>query len=209
MKSLLNTSSDANTTHTYDIFDPKGGNVLIEKLLDLDSTKDLPPSHNINPLSSSTTYSSPNQLLEEFSNELALITFPPRNDDLPFDIEFNLKEIEYLLNHDPIKEMDSILEVSIDESNLANLNDNLVDTMPEMFTDEHALAYSSHPLYGDYDDDLDEFESDTVDAYNDPLDLPRSSDFLPSLEYDSFLFDDFFKVDALPSTNNEDKLFNP
>nr|GFC11989.1 hypothetical protein [Tanacetum cinerariifolium] len=28
-------------------------------------------------------------------------------------------------------------------------------------------------------------------------------------EYDSFLFEDFFEVDALPSTNNEDKVFNP
>nr|GFC81689.1 hypothetical protein [Tanacetum cinerariifolium] len=43
----------------------------------------------------------------------------------------------------------------------------------------------------------------------DEIDLPRSSDFLPSLEYDSFFFEDFFEVDALPSTNNEDKVFNP
>nr|GFB75209.1 hypothetical protein [Tanacetum cinerariifolium] len=75
-----------------DIFDPEGGNVLIEKLLDLDSTKDLHPPHNVNPLSGSTTFSSsPNHLLEEFADELALITFPPGNDDLSFDIEFDLK----------------------------------------------------------------------------------------------------------------------
>nr|GEX25290.1 hypothetical protein [Tanacetum cinerariifolium] len=209
-----------------DIFDLEGGNVLIEKLLNLDSTKDLPPYHNINPSSGSTTSSSsPNHLLEEFTDKLALITFPPRNDDLPFDIESNPKEIEYLLNHDPIKDMDSILEDSIDESNLADLNDNLVDTMPEMFTDEHALNYASPPLYDEYDDDFDEIESDNDDAYNDPfdskgekikeskllineLDLPRSSDFLPSPKYDSFLIEDFFEVDALPSTNNEDKVFN-
>nr|GFD39602.1 hypothetical protein [Tanacetum cinerariifolium] len=92
--------------------------------------------------------------LEEFVDKLALITFLAGNDDHPFDIEFDLKEIEYLLNHDPIKEMDSILEDSIDESNLADLNDNLVHTMPEMFTDEHALDYSSLPLYDEYDDDL-------------------------------------------------------
>nr|GEW61135.1 reverse transcriptase domain-containing protein [Tanacetum cinerariifolium] len=172
-----------------------------------------------------TTSSSPDHLLEEFADELALITFPPRNDDLSFDIESDLKEIEYFLNHDPIKEIDSILEDLIDESNLADLNDNLVDTMPEMFTNEHALDYSSPPLYDEYDDDLDEIESDNDDAYNDPfdskgkkikeskllideLDLPRSSDFLPSIEYDSFLFEDFFEVDDLPSTNNEDKVFN-
>nr|GEV00496.1 hypothetical protein [Tanacetum cinerariifolium] len=89
--------------------------------------------------------------------------------------------------------MDSILEDSVDEDNLAEPNDNLVDTILEMLTDEHALDYSSPPLYDDYDDDLDEFES---------------SDFLPSPEYDSFLFEDFFEVDALPSTNNEEKVFN-
>nr|GEY08282.1 hypothetical protein [Tanacetum cinerariifolium] len=177
-----------------DIFDPEADMVLIGKLLNLDSTKDLPPPQNINPLSGSTTSSSPDHLLEEFADELALITFSPRNDDLSFDIESDLKEIEYLLNYDPIKDMDSILEDSIDEDNLADLNDNLVDTILEMFTDELALDYSSPPLYDDYDDDLFEFES---------------SDFLPSLEYDSFLFEDFFEDDDLPSTNNEDKVFNP
>nr|GEU72068.1 hypothetical protein [Tanacetum cinerariifolium] len=208
-----------------DIFDPEGYMVLIENLINLDSTKDLPPPHNINPLSGSTTSSSPNHLLEEFADELALTTFPPRNDDIPFDIKSDLKEIEYLLNHDPIKEMDSILKDSIDKDNLADLNDNLVDTMPEMFTDERALDYSSPPLYDEYDDDIFELESDTVYAYSDPfeskgekikefkllideLDPLRSSDFLPSPEYDSFLFEDFSEVDALPSTNNKDKVFN-
>nr|GEX07447.1 DNA-directed DNA polymerase [Tanacetum cinerariifolium] len=180
-----------------DIFDPEGGNVLIEKLLNLDSTKDLPPHHNINPLSGSTTSSSSsNHLLEEFADELVLITFPLRNEDLSFDIESDLKDIEYLLNHDPIKEMDSILEDSIDETNLAEPNDNLDDTIPEMFTDEHALDYSSPLIYEEYDDDFFKLESETDDAYNDlfdskeekineskllidELDLPRSSDFLP------------------------------
>nr|GFA73895.1 reverse transcriptase domain-containing protein [Tanacetum cinerariifolium] len=90
---------------------------------------------------SSTTSTSPNHLLEEFVDELALITFPPGNDDLCFDIESDLKEIEYLLYQDPINDMVSILEDLIDQSNLVDLNDNLVDTMPEMFTDEHVLDY--------------------------------------------------------------------
>nr|GEV09650.1 hypothetical protein [Tanacetum cinerariifolium] len=173
-----------------DIFDPKGGNVLPEKLLDVDSTKDLHPPLHVNPLSGNTTYSfSPNLLLEEFADELALIRFSLEyDDDLQFDIESDLKEIEYLLHHDPIKDIDSILKDSIDQSNLADLNDNLVDSMPEMFTNEHALDYSSHPLYNEYDDDLFEVESDTKNVYDDPFDS---------------------KVDALPSTNNEDKVFNP
>ncbi|GJW19235.1 reverse transcriptase domain-containing protein [Tanacetum coccineum] len=117
----------------------------------------LPPFHNS--LSDSTTFSSPslpisetsNYFLEEFADELAHITFPPRNDDLPFDAESDLLELEYLLNHDPIKEMDSILKDSVDEN---SLDDNLDDTISEMFTDEHALDYSSPPLWDDYDDDL-------------------------------------------------------
>ncbi|GKE87071.1 hypothetical protein Tco_1564546, partial [Tanacetum coccineum] len=98
--------------------------------------------------------------------------------------------------------------------------------IPEMFTDEHTLDYSSPPLYDDVDDDLVELESDNDDVYDDPfdskedkikeskllideLDPPRSSEFSPSPECDSILYEDFSKVDALPSTNNEDKVFNP
>ncbi|GKG29622.1 hypothetical protein Tco_0419520, partial [Tanacetum coccineum] len=138
---------------------------------------DLPPYHD-NPLSGSTTSSSPslpisktsNYFLEEFTDELALITFPPGNDDLPFDAESDLREIEYLLNHNPIKEMDSILEDSVNEN---SLDDNLVDTISEMFTDEHTLEYSSPPLYDDVDDDLVELESDNNDVYDDPFDSKK------------------------------------
>ncbi|GJW14551.1 reverse transcriptase domain-containing protein [Tanacetum coccineum] len=197
---------------------------LIEELLNNDPSSPLPLSHN--PLSGSTTSSSLDHLLEEFADELALITFPPGNDDLPFDIESDLREIEYLLNYDPTKKMDSILKDSVDEGNLADPNNDLVDTIPEMFTNEHTLDYSSPPLYDDVDDDLVELESDNDDVYDDPfdskedkikeskllideLDPPRSSDFLPSPECDSVLYEDFSEVDALPSTNNEDKVFNP
>ncbi|GKE05050.1 reverse transcriptase domain-containing protein [Tanacetum coccineum] len=173
-------------------FDPEGDLRLIEELLNNDPSSPLPLSHN--PLSGSTTSSSPDHLLEEFADELALITFPPGNDDLPFDIESDLREIEYLLNHDPTKEMDSILEDSVDEGNLADPNNDLVDTIPEMFTDEHTLDYSSPPLYDDVDDDLVEL---------------KSSDFLPSPKCDLVLYEDFSEVDSLPSTNNEDKVFNP
>ncbi|GJV46599.1 reverse transcriptase domain-containing protein [Tanacetum coccineum] len=189
----------------------------------------LPPFHNS--LSGSTTSSSPSlpisetsdYFLEEFADELALITFPPGNDDLPFDAESDLRELEYLLNHDPIKEMDSILEDSVDEN---SLDDNLDDTISEMFTDEHALDYSSPPLWDDYDDNLFDLETVNDDTYDDPfdskeekikdskilideLDLPGSSDFLPFPECDSVFYEDFSEVDALPSTDNEDKDFNP
>nr|GEX47751.1 reverse transcriptase domain-containing protein [Tanacetum cinerariifolium] len=162
-RALIDVHGEEMILRDDDIFDPEGGIVLIGKLVNLSSTKDLSSPHNINSSSGSTTSSFSNHLLEEFSDELALITFPPRNDDLPFDIESDLREIEYLLNHDPIKEMDSILK-------------DLTEEKSKLLIDE--------------------------------LDLLRSSDFLPSFEYDSFLFEDFTEVDALPSTNNEDKVFN-
>nr|GEZ77947.1 reverse transcriptase domain-containing protein [Tanacetum cinerariifolium] len=196
------------------IFNPEGGNFLPEKLLDLDSTKDLHPPLHVNPLSGSTTYSSsPNKLLKEFADELALITFPSGNDDLQFYIESDLKGIKYLLHHDPIKDLDSILKDSINQSNLADLNDNFVDSMPEMFTNEHALDYSSPSLYDEYDDDLFEVESDTENAYDDPFDskgekikeskllideLDLLCDFLLPSEYDSFISDIFSRLMLCP-----------
>ncbi|GJZ59831.1 reverse transcriptase domain-containing protein, partial [Tanacetum coccineum] len=305
-----------------DIFDPEED--IIENLLNLDKTKDLPPYHdnqssgnptpiskpktksssssptlisleerNSNPssilppfhnsLSSSTTSSSPslhisetgNYSLEEFANELAHITFPPGNNDLPFDAKSDLLELEYLLNHDPIKDMDSILEDSVDENSLddnlddtiseefanelapsesfppgnndmtpkdvikevkclltqsplANysLDNGLINTILEMFTDEHALDYSSPPLWDDYDDNIFDHETINDDTYDDPfdfkeekikdskilidkLDLPKSNNVLPFPECDSVFYEDFSKVDSLSSTNNEDKVFNP
>ncbi|GJX88557.1 hypothetical protein Tco_0340571 [Tanacetum coccineum] len=193
-----------------------------------------PLSGNPTPISEpvtngSTTSSSPSLLisetsdysLEEFADELAHFTFPPGIDYLPFDAEFGLREIKYLLNHDSIKETDSILEDSVD-----SFYNNLIDTIPEMFTDEHALDYSSPPLWDDYDDELFDLETINDNTYDDPfdseeekikeskllideLDLTGSSDFLPSPECDSVFYEDFSKVDALPSPDNEDKIFNP
>ncbi|GJY50094.1 reverse transcriptase domain-containing protein [Tanacetum coccineum] len=189
----------------------------------------LPPFHNS--LSGSTTSSSPSLLisetsdysLEEFADELTHITFLLGNDDLPFNAKFDLREIEYLLNHDPIKEMDSIIKDSVDKN---SPNDNLVDTISEIFIDEHALDYSSPPLWDDYDNELFDLETVNDDTYDDPfyskeekikdskilideLDPPRSSDFLPFFECDLAFYEGFSEVDALSSTNNEDKVFNP
>ncbi|GKE58075.1 hypothetical protein Tco_1497260, partial [Tanacetum coccineum] len=128
-----------------------------------------------NSLSGSTTSSSPSlsiseisdYFLEEFADELAHITFPPGNYDLSFDAESDLRELEYLLNHDPIKEMDSILEDSVDEN---SLDEYLVDNIYEVFTDEHALDYSSPPLWDEYDDELFDLETVNDDTYDDPFD---------------------------------------
>nr|GEX93085.1 hypothetical protein [Tanacetum cinerariifolium] len=170
--------------------------------------------------SGSTTYSA-NSLLKEFTDELALITYPLDYDDnLQFDIEFDLKEIEFLL----YQGKDPNLNDSIDRTDLANIDDYFVDPTPEMFTDEHAPDYSSHLIFEVYDDDFLKVESYADNVYDDPFDskgekikeskllndeLDLPCDFLPYSEYDSFNSQDFSKVDALPSTNNEDKDFDP
>ncbi|GJX18015.1 hypothetical protein Tco_0218847 [Tanacetum coccineum] len=192
-----------------DIFDLEGD--IVENLLNLDKTKDLPPYHD-NPLSGSTTSSSPSlpisetsdYFLEKFADELAHFTFPPGIDYLPFDAESDLREIEYLLNHDPIEEIDSILEDSIDKN---SPDDNLVDTLSKIFTDKHALDYSSPPLWDDYDDELFDLETVNDDIYDDPFD--SRNNFLPLSESDLVFYEDFFEVDTLSSTNNKDKEFNP
>nr|GEX62375.1 reverse transcriptase domain-containing protein [Tanacetum cinerariifolium] len=139
----------------------EGCNVLSKKLPDLDSTKDLHPPLHDNPLSGSTTYFS-NSLLEEFADE-----FPPKYDDnLRFDVESDLKKIEFLLYQDK----DSSLKDSIDQKDLANLDDIFVDSTPEMFIDEHALDYSSPLIFDKYDDDFLEVESDARNVYDDPFD---------------------------------------
>ncbi|GJZ25763.1 reverse transcriptase domain-containing protein [Tanacetum coccineum] len=214
-----------------DIFDLEED--IIENFLNLDKTQNLPPYHdnqssgNPTPIflffhgtrvhllflplhdlprrRNGNTSSSPSlhisetsdYFLEKFADELAHITFPPGNDDLPFDAESDLLELEYLLNHDPIKDMDSILEDSVDEN---SLDDNLDDTISEMFTDKHDLDCSSAPLWDDYDDYLfDPSRTVNDDIMMIPLDF----------QCDSVFYEDFSEVDTLPSTNNEDKVFNP
>nr|GEX18275.1 hypothetical protein [Tanacetum cinerariifolium] len=106
----------------------------------IDSFNDIHPYFNDDPLSGSTTYSS-NSLLEEFTDELALITYPLDYDDnLTCDIESDLREIEFLLYQGE----DFVFKDSIDQTDLANLDDLFVDTTPEigkmgMSGDSHGL----------------------------------------------------------------------
>ncbi|GJW97951.1 reverse transcriptase domain-containing protein [Tanacetum coccineum] len=135
------------------------------------NSRDIQSVHCINiidfskdkPISDSTTFSSDSlpgssfpssplietndSLLEEFADELALLdSFPPGNKDDTFNLEADLREIEYLLNRDP----------STDSSPTTDID--IIDPILERFTDEPALVYSS-PL-GDDDDDLFDLKSD-------------------------------------------------
>nr|GEZ31086.1 hypothetical protein [Tanacetum cinerariifolium] len=128
---------------THEIHDSKGCNFLSEGLPNINSFIDIHPHFDDNPLSGSTTYSS-NSLLEEFTDELALITYPLDYDDNHhFDIESDLREIEFLL----YQGKDSSLKDSIDQTDLAKLDAYFVDPTPEMFNDEHAPDYSFPPRF--------------------------------------------------------------
>nr|GEZ48505.1 hypothetical protein [Tanacetum cinerariifolium] len=190
---MINIYNDSYEDYLEDLFATKhlSGNLTFCSHTDLTSPE------VINPLSGSTTPSSLDHLLEEFVDELVLITFPLGNDDLPFDIESDLRKIEYFCNHDPTKKIDSILEDSVDEDNLVDPNNDLFDTIPGIFTGEHTLDYSSPSLYDDFDDDLAELESDNDYVYDDPFDSKEDKS------------KSFSEADALPSTHNEDKVFNP
>ncbi|GJT43335.1 hypothetical protein Tco_0952050 [Tanacetum coccineum] len=73
--------------------------------------------------------------LEEFADELAPSeSFPPGNDDMtPEDV---IKEVKCLLTQSPLANY--------------SLDNDLINTILEMFTDEHALDYSSPANMDDY-----------------------------------------------------------
>nr|GFC80155.1 hypothetical protein [Tanacetum cinerariifolium] len=70
--------------------DSKGCTFSSEELPDIDSFNDIHPYFNDDPLT--------NSLLDEFADELALISYPPDYDDnRACDIESDIREIEFLL----------------------------------------------------------------------------------------------------------------
>nr|GEX18999.1 reverse transcriptase domain-containing protein [Tanacetum cinerariifolium] len=202
----------------HEIHDSKGCNFLSEELPDINSFNDIHPHFDDDPLSGSTTYSY-NSLLEEFTDELDLITYPPNYDDnRTCDIESDLREIEFLLYQGE----DSDFKDSIDQSDLTNLDDLFVDPTPEMFTDEQPLDYSFPSRFDVYHDDFLEIESDANNFDDDFFDskgekIKESELLIDQLdlpcdihsEYDSFNSKNFSRDDDLPSPDNEDKVFNP
>nr|GEY97796.1 retrovirus-related Pol polyprotein from transposon TNT 1-94 [Tanacetum cinerariifolium] len=109
-------------------YDSKGCTFLSEELPDIDSFNDIHPHFDDDPLSGSTTYSA-NSLLEEFADELALISYPLDYDDnRACDMKSDIREIEFLLYQGE----DSDFKDSIDQSVLTHCDDLFVDPTPEM-----------------------------------------------------------------------------
>nr|GEX90517.1 hypothetical protein [Tanacetum cinerariifolium] len=166
-----------------------------------------------------------NDLSDDFLEDLFSTNQPSGNLTFLSHPELTLPKVQNdIFDLEGGNDIDSSLKDSIDQSNPANPGDNFVDSMPEMFTDEHALDYSSPLIFDEYDDDFLEVEFYTKNVYDDPFDskgkkikefkllideLDLLCDFLPPSEYDSFVFEDFSRVNSLPSTNNENKIFNP
>nr|GEY31851.1 reverse transcriptase domain-containing protein [Tanacetum cinerariifolium] len=124
---------------------------------------------------------SSNSLLEEFTDELTLITYPPDYDDnLKCDIESDLREIEFLLYQGE----DSDLKDSIDQTDLANHESDADNFYDDLFDSKGKKIKESELLI-------------------DELDL--ACDILPYSENDSFASQDFSRDDDLLSPYTKDK----
>ncbi|GJR66622.1 hypothetical protein Tco_0012687 [Tanacetum coccineum] len=99
-----------------------------------------------------TSFETSDSLLEEFTDELALLDpFPPRNEDV--DVEVNLREIEFLLNRDPSTNFSPMITIDL------NL---------EKFTNE--LAPTCLPPSGDDESFLKEdVQKENFQVYSNPL----------------------------------------
>nr|GEZ38656.1 hypothetical protein [Tanacetum cinerariifolium] len=125
---------------THELHDSEGCNFLSEKLPDIDSFNDIHPHFDDDPLSGSTTYSS-NSLLEEFTDEVALITYPLDYDD-------NLKcDIEYDVYPDDFLEIESDADKFYDD-HFDSKGEKIKES--ELLIDQLDLPYDILP-YSEYD----------------------------------------------------------
>ncbi|GKB31912.1 reverse transcriptase domain-containing protein [Tanacetum coccineum] len=141
-----------------------------------------------------TPFKTSDSLLEEFTDELALLDpFPPGNEDDNFDPEADLREIEYLLNRDP----------STDSSPTTDID--IIDPILERFTNEPALVYSSPSR--DDDDDLFDLKSDNDEwkklLYGDNFnDIHSKKDKIKDSKMKIL-------INELETPESNDKVFNP
>ncbi|GJV83701.1 reverse transcriptase domain-containing protein [Tanacetum coccineum] len=163
-------------------FDLEGDLRLIEELLNNDPSSPLPLSHN--PLSSSTTSSSPSltpietsdALLEEFADELALLEpFPLGNCDDDFDSEGDILLLEKFLNDDDFTSSDdeSSPDEDVPKDNVKIYSNPLFEFGDEYISSEPALLVT--PLFNANEDECFDPRGviDEIDAF---LDMDISTD---------------------------------
>nr|GEY82325.1 reverse transcriptase domain-containing protein, chloroplastic [Tanacetum cinerariifolium] len=134
---------------THELNDSKGCTFLFEEFPYIDSFNDIHPHFDDDPLSGSTTYSV-NSLLEEFTDELALITYLPSR--------FNVYP-------------DDFLEI---ESDANNFDDDLFDSNGEKIK-EAELLINQLDLPCDIHSEYDSFNSQDF-TRDDDLPLPNNED---------------------------------
>nr|GEY87287.1 reverse transcriptase domain-containing protein [Tanacetum cinerariifolium] len=191
----------------HEIHDSKGCTFLSKEFPDIDSFNDIHPYFDDDLLSGSTTYSA-NSLLEEFADELALISYPSDyNDTLTYDIESDIREIEFFSLPRFDVYPDDFLEI---KSNDDNFDD-------DSFNSEGEKIKEAEPLIDQLDlpcDILSEYDSFASQDFS-------KDDVLPSPDNEDKDFDPpfsellvFIEVPnsmrlLLFSSENEEKVFKP
>ncbi|GJY30946.1 reverse transcriptase domain-containing protein [Tanacetum coccineum] len=175
--------------------DLEGDLCLIEELLNNDPSSPLPLSHN--PLSSSTTFSSPSltpvetsdALLEKFADELALLEpFPPGIGDDDFDPEGDILLLEKLLNDDPSSPLPP-KELNFEKLKMIKSS---IDDFSSINVYEEKSVTFSNPLF----DSNDDFTSSDDESLSDE-DVPEDNVKIysnPLFEYD----DEYISSDVNP-----------
>nr|GFA65208.1 reverse transcriptase domain-containing protein [Tanacetum cinerariifolium] len=116
----------------HEIHDSKGCTFLSKELPDIDSFNDIHPHFDDDPLSGSTTYSA-NSLLEEFADELALISYPPDYDDTQMFTDEQPPDYSFPSRFDVYP--DDFLEIESD----ATFDDNSFDSKGEKIKEAELL----------------------------------------------------------------------
>ncbi|GJZ47088.1 reverse transcriptase domain-containing protein, partial [Tanacetum coccineum] len=184
-------------------FDLEGDLRLIEELLNNDPSSPLPLSHN--PLSSSTTFSSPSltpvetsdALLEKFVDELALLEpFLSGISDDDFDLEGDILLLGNLLNVDPSSPLPP-KELNFEKLKMIKYS---IDDFSSINVYEEKFVTFSNPLF-EYDDEY--ISSDINPLFDEVLEDIESKD-----SYVSNLDESALLVTPL-SDANEDECFDP
>ncbi|GKA66781.1 reverse transcriptase domain-containing protein [Tanacetum coccineum] len=186
--------------------DLEGDLHLIEELLNNDPSSPLPLSHN--PLSSSTTFSSPSltpvetsdALLEKFADELGLLEpFPLGISDDDFDPGGDILLLKKLLNDDPSSPLPP-KELNFEKLKMIKSS---IDDFSSINVYEEKSVTFSNPLF----DSNDDFTSSDDEPLSDE-DVPEDNDIESKDSYVSNLDEPALLVTPL-SDANEDECFYP
>nr|GEX11862.1 transposase (putative), gypsy type [Tanacetum cinerariifolium] len=150
----------------HEFHDSKGCTFLSEELPDSDSFNDIHPHFDDDPLCGSTTFSA-NLLLEEFADELALISYPLDYDDNQMFTNEQTPDYSFPSRFDVYP--DDFLEI---ESDVTFDNDSFDSEWEKIneaellnFTSEYGIPETLHPALPGPEDRIVDFPED-IDLFN-------------------------------------------